>query len=174
MSIHPLRSLHLVTSSITSTPMTDTFPSSSPISRFQHSERLASASFSNSSPAIGGFDTIARTKTTRRKSSIGYFPPDSIGSPCRGSLTRRNSASSATQGHVKSRPRPPSPTSMKLEVDTSSGSPARVRQPITLMERCVCALFSIELNLKSVQQECRFAAAHRAEGVKVFRASVTA
>ena len=160
MSTHPPRPLHLVTNSITSTPTIDTFLSSSPISRFQHSERLlmmAPASFSSSSRTMGGFDTTMRTKTSRRKSSIGYFPPDSISSPYRGSLTRRNSfgmpssTSSATQGHVKSRSRPSSTASPKLEVDTSSGSPARVRQPITLMERCVCALFSLEPCPKLVQ-----------------------
>jgi len=183
MSTHPPRPLHLVTNSITSTPTVDTFPLSSPISRFQHTERLsmtASASFSNSSLTMGGFDTTMRTKTTRRKSSIGYLPQDSIGSPYRGSLTRRNSfgtpnpTSLASQGHVKSRPRPLSTTSPKLKVDTSSGSPARVRQPITLMERCGRALFSIELDLESVQQECRFSAARGTKGVKVSRASVTA
>ncbi|KAJ3573401.1 hypothetical protein NP233_g2443 [Leucocoprinus birnbaumii] len=150
MSSHTPRPLHLVTNSSSSTPTNHAFASPSPPSSFRQPKRfsmMAATTYSTSSPTASTSETSAETKAARRKSSIGYFAPDSTDSPRRGSIKRRNSLGALNEslaragGRVKSWTRPGdrsstlSTSSARTGADSVPGTPGRERPPLTLMEK---------------------------------------
>lgn len=155
---HTPRPLHLVTNSTTSTPTTDEFSSPTPPSSFRHPKRFSMMATTTYSSPTTPSTPSAQTKASRRKSSIGYFPPDSRETPRRGSLIRRNSlgtlnenfAAAASVGHKGSCGDRPSvlslPASAVPGAESAPDTPVRDRSPLTLTEKYVFVQFLNQSN----------------------------
>ncbi|KAF5351050.1 hypothetical protein D9756_008211 [Leucocoprinus leucothites] len=151
MSGHTPRPLRLATNSASSTPTNDVFSSPSPPPGSKPRKRysmMAATTYSSSSPTTSTSNDIAQAKAARRKSSIGYFPPDSTYNSRRGSLIRRKSLGALNEslkkagGHVESWTKPGDrastlsmPAFSAPGAESAPETPARERPPLTLMEK---------------------------------------
>ncbi|KAF7761368.1 hypothetical protein Agabi119p4_9360 [Agaricus bisporus var. burnettii] len=179
MANHTPRPLQLATLATTPTPTNDAFSLPSPPSSFRHPKRFSDTMPTRNplrSPSI-----TAETKAARRQSSIGYFSPDSVKTPIRGSPERRISLGALQEGLVSNGSREDSWTrkgdrtsTVSLPVASAStpglsNTPNRERPPLTLTEKHADLLrFIAQKESKCLELKSQLAV-HEAELVQLKR-----